>query len=163
MAPYAARVTKQATKKIIARIDEQAVRVAAELATARPIETNAPEMLGGTEVYSQIYRVGRVDEGKEIHARIRIDGRPVEVALARTTVGAAFDAAKSGETVTARLEGKWRRDADGCLVIDPSQTTITSIGEGWKPITGAEFVDAIHEALPDAFSDLDDVLGETAH
>ena len=74
-----------------------------------------------------------------------------------------LDAAKSGETVTVRLEGKWRRDADGCLMIDPSQTTITSIGEGSNPITGAEFVDAIHEAIPDAFSDLDDVLGETAH
>ena len=163
MAPYGARVTKPATKKIIARIDEQAVRVAQELATARPIEANVPEMSGGTEVYSQVYRVGRVDDGKEIHARIRIDGRPVEVAIAQAAIGDAFDAAKSGETVTLRLEGKWRRDDDGGLVIDPAQTVITSIGEGWKPITGAEFIDAIHEAIPDAFSDLDDILAERAH
>jgi hypothetical protein len=167
MARYTARVTKPATKttaaRTIARIDEQAVRVAEELATARPIETNVPEMLGGTEVYSQVYRVGRVDDGREIHARIRIDGRPVEVALVQAAIGDAFDAAKSGETVTLRLEGKWRRDADGSLVIDPAQTLITSIGEGWKPITGAEFVDAIHEAIPDAFSDLDDILPDGAH
>lgn len=163
MAPYAARVTKPATHKIIARIDEQAVRVAQELATGRPIETNVQEMLGGTEVYSQVYRVGRVDDGKEIHARIRIDGRPVEVAIAQAAVGDAFDAAKSGETVTLRLEGKWRRDADGGLVIDPAQTVITSIGDGCKPITGAEFIDAIHEAVPDAFSELDDILPENAH
>jgi hypothetical protein len=88
--------------------------------------------------------------------------RPVEVALAQAAIGYAFDAAKSGETVTVRLEGRWRRDDDGGLVIDPAQTVITSIGEGWKPITGAEFVDAIHEAIPDAFSDLDDILAERA-
>lgn len=89
--------------------------------------------------------------------------RPVEVALAQAAIGYAFDAAKSGETVAVRLEGRWRRDDDGGLVIDPAQTVITSIGEGWKPITGAEFVDAIHEAIPDAFSDLDDIPAERAH
>jgi hypothetical protein len=31
-----------------------------------------------------------------------------------------------------------------------------------KPVTGAEFVQAIHEAIPDAFSELDDVLGAGA-
>jgi hypothetical protein len=162
LAPYAARVTNPATKKVIARIDEEAVRVANELAATPVTEAKLPELTGGTEVYSQVYRVGRIDDGKEIHARIRIDGRPVEVSLAKAAVGDAFDAAKSGETVTLRLEGKWRRDDDGGLVIDPAQTVITSIGEGWKPVTGAEFVDAIHEAIPDAFSDLDDILPESA-
>ena len=32
--------------------------------------------------------------------------------------------------------------------------------EAAPPMTGAEFLDAIHEAIPDAFSDLDDVLGD---
>jgi hypothetical protein len=34
-------------------------------------------------------------------------------------------------------------------------------GESPKPITGSEFVDAIHQAIPDAFSELDDVLPES--
>jgi hypothetical protein len=165
IAQFRARVAKpRAKKKTIAIIDEKFID-GLERLTWLPTTTGDPEppMAGSTQVYSPIYRVGRLDEGKEVRARIRVDDRPHDVLIENGVVGVAFDVAKTGAIVPITIDGGWSRDQHNTLVLDASRTRITRIGAGWEPIAGADFLDAIHAALPDAFADLTDVLPGDAH
>jgi hypothetical protein len=137
----------------------------AERLAMPPTATKTPEppVVGSTEIYSPVYRVGRLDEGKEIHARIRIEDKPYDVRIDSDAIGAAFDAAKGGAVVPIQIVGGWRRDANNGLILDREQARIARIGADWRPVSGAEFLDAMRAAIPDAFDDLTDVLPGDIH
>jgi hypothetical protein len=162
--PFRASVAKPKARKAIATINERLVTSLKNLSSP-PTATSGPEppVIGSTQILSPIYRVGRLDEGKEVLARIRVDGRPYDVRIDTAAIDAAFDVAKTGATVPIDIDGEWSRGEANALALDASKLRITRVGSGWKPIAGSEFLDAIHAALPDVFADLTDLLPEDAH
>lgn len=113
-------------------------------------------MTGATQVYSRVYRVGRIDDGREVRARIRIDDRPHDITIDEAAIDDAFDAAKAGAIVPVDIVCEWTRDSANALVLDAVRSKIMRVWSNWKPISGSDFLDAIHAALPDAFADLDE-------
>jgi hypothetical protein len=164
LVPFHARVAKPRAKKPLAILNEKFVTTSGRLAVPPTAnQDEEPPVTGPTEIYSPIYRVGRLDEGKEMMARIRIDAKPYDVPLAANAVGPAFDAARDGIVVPIQIAGGWYRDAHNGLVLDRERARITSVGSTWRPISGAEFLDAIHKELPNVFDDLSDVLPGDMH
>jgi hypothetical protein len=73
---------------------------------------------GETVVYTPILRVGRAVEGGRLQARVRIEGRPAEVAVNEDLVAHVWEVAKSGQTVPVRLRGQWVESDSGDLHLD---------------------------------------------
>jgi hypothetical protein len=159
MVQYGARIMKPTAKKPVATIDEKFVGALDRLSSP-PTATTGFEhpITGTTQIYSPIYRIGRTDEGKEVRARIRVDDRPYDVMIDDSAVATAFDMAKAGATVPIDIMGGWSRDSHNGLLLDAARARIIRIGAGWKPISGADFLDAVHATLPDVFSELTDAL-----
>jgi hypothetical protein len=164
LVPFHASVAKPRAKKPIAHLNERFVSMIGRLA-APPTASHdeEPPVAGTTEIYSPIFRVGRLDEGKGVMARIRIDAKPYDVPLEANAITAAFDAARDGIVVPIKIVGGWYRDAHNGLVLDRERARITCVGSAWRPISGAEFLDAVHEELPNVFDDLSDVLPGDMH
>ena len=135
--PFHARVAKPRASKPLATINERFVESLARLA-APPAAAGGLELpvAGSTEIYSPIYRVGRLDEGKEMRARIRIEDRPYDVPIEPDAIAAAFDVAKAGAVVPIQIVGGWSRSPSDGLVLDAARARIVRIGAGWRPITG---------------------------
>ncbi len=76
---------------------------------------------GTTTIYSKVLRVGRTAEGRQLQARLILDGRPEEI---RVDGDAAvfFDLAKSGSMARVTIRAAWRRMADGKLWLVANQS-----------------------------------------
>lgn len=76
---------------------------------------------GETIVYSPILRVGRALESGPVQARVRLDGRPIDVDVAAHLIAQAWEVAKTGDVVPLRLRGEWLDSEDGGLHLQRSQ------------------------------------------
>lgn len=138
--PYSPQILSPGTKKKPVPMDETFFNAIEGVAKRALPETD--RLRGGTEVYSLVYRVGRVDESKEIAARITVEGRTRDVpiqteALARRL----FDAARDGRMVRLILEAHWLRDGMAWTV-DPRSVRIIAMNE-MEPISGADFLSQV--------------------
>jgi hypothetical protein len=159
MLEFGARITTPRAKNPIATIDQSFVDRLIEISEVAADESMLDKpMVGATQVYSPIYRVGRLDENSDMQARIRLNDKACDVRVAGGAVADAFDVAKTGNVVPISVDCIWRRNDDGVFVIDNKRTTITRIDVAWRPISGAAFLSVVHASIPDVFSDLDDVI-----
>ncbi len=116
---------------------------------------------GEDVVVSRILRVGRKDAISPIQARMTAGGALFDIAVPSHLATKFYDAAKAEEPRTVAIRVTWKPDEDGKMLPDMSDAEALSISDEdagrapWGALL-AEF----HEAHPDAFEDVDDVLGD---
>jgi hypothetical protein len=112
-------------------------------------------LYGHSEVYSTALRVGRMSESQPIKARISIDGSPRDVCvgdMAEEQTKILFDAVRTQAILRFRIDSRWLRgDGEGWLLdIDSMRIVSVTLIE---PVTGAEFVRDLSEAIKPATED----------
>ena len=159
MLEFGAYITTPRAKRPIATLDQSFVDNLTEI-SERVTDNSRQDkpMAGATQIYSPIYRVGRLDENSDTQARIRLNDKACDVRVARCAVADAFDVAKTGNNVPISIDCLWRRNDDGVMTIDPRRTIITRIDATWRPVSGAEFLTVIHSAIPNVFDNIDDII-----
>lgn len=111
------------------------------------VPSNSGNLSGETVTYSPILRVGRLSEGGRVHARIRLEGRPLEVDIVPNLVEHIWDAAKTGEALPLRVRGEWTESKTGELRLDKAE--IIGVDATFEPWSGRELLDDVkqHAAL----------------
>ena len=79
------------------------------------------ELSGETVVYSPVLRVGRLHENGAVKARVRVEGRPIDINVINDLVEHVWGAAKTGEIMPLRLRGKWVEADDGELHLERAE------------------------------------------
>lgn len=105
--------------------------------------SSSGNLSGETVTYSPILRVGRVSEGGRVQARIRLDGRPLEVDIVPSLVEHIWDAAKTGEVLPLRVRGEWIEAKSGELRLDKAE--IIGVDTTFEPWSGRELLDDVKQ------------------
>lgn len=130
----------------VATIDAMFRKMMADAATAA--REDPTTLRGRATVVSVIHRAGRLDIGKALTARVAIDGRPRDVAIADDIKGAIFDFAKTDVVVRLTINATWLRNGDE-FKVDPKSVRVVAVEPApAKLASGAEFLAALHAALP---------------
>jgi hypothetical protein len=111
-------------------------------------------LLGDSEVYSTVLRVGRMSESQPVKARITIEGAPHEVVvgdMADEQKKLLFDAVRTQAILRIRISSRWQR-GDGGWKLDLDSMRIASVTL-IEPVTGADFVRDLSEAIKPATED----------
>lgn len=115
-----ATVTSKAAQRVVATLDKQFTETLHTL-QQRPQGLLSTEW---TTVYSKVLRVGRTAEGKQLHARIVVRGRPEEIRIKGDS--APFYALAQSEGMgRVTLFAAWQRLANGRLQLDAAQSSVT--------------------------------------
>jgi hypothetical protein len=113
------------------------MRAAGQTAMPRAEE----RLMGETVVYTAILRVGRTSEGGRLQARIRLEGRPVDVHVGEELVGHVWEVAKAGHVVPLRLRGQWVDSDTGDLCL--AHAEIVGLDATFTSWTGRELLDEV--------------------
>lgn len=112
------RIVDREFIKILDVINEERMLLEGSTATTK--------LRGTTVVSTPVYRVGRSSEDADPKARIRIDGKYVEVKIAASAFAEFCEAAKHARPVSVRLTASWVRKDEG-LVLIANGTTATAV------------------------------------
>lgn len=143
--------------KEIRAVDDVFVRTMRAAGTATIARVDG-DLVGETIVYSAILRVGRTHEGGRLQARVRVEGRPLDVDVIEPLVPLAWELARTGQIQPIRLRGEWVEE-EGALHL--AQPEIVSLDAGYSPWSGRELLDSAKEHA-DLFSagDFDRMLSD---
>jgi hypothetical protein len=105
------------------------------------------ELVGETLVHTPILRVGRSSEGGRLQARIRLEGRPIDVNVDDKLVEHVWEMAKTAQTVPVRVRGQWVMSDSGELRLEHAE--IVGLDATFVAWTGAELLNDAkqHSAL----------------
>jgi hypothetical protein len=126
-------------KKPVCSLDSEFAGVMEAIAASAANAPGTDRVRGSTYVYSKILRIGRQDERQAHRARIMLEGRAIDLALAPDLeVAPFFDVAKREEVVRVRLRAEWIHRPDSAPELDTA--TITGIDLGSSPASGARIL-----------------------
>jgi hypothetical protein len=111
-------------------------------------------LYGDSEVYSTALRVGRMSESQPIKARISIEGTPRDVSvadMAEEQTKLLFEAVRTEAILRLRIHSRWLRSEEGWM-LDADSMRIVSVTL-IEPVTGADFVRDLSEAIKPATED----------
>lgn len=151
---------------VVQRLDtkkKESVEITSEY--VKRLETlvaSAPKigLRGTTTVVSKILRIGFRDEGKQLQARILIDGKPKDVPVDVSKKATLADQFKTGIQRRIKLDVRWCPNLEGAMVIDRSTARIVDIDTSWSPTSGREVAEAIRQLGPGMFENADELLAD---
>jgi hypothetical protein len=146
-----ARIRKPRARKPLAKLDDTFAETMSGAARSAPAPKDV--IIGTTDVYSTIFRVGRLNSRSAIRARVMLAGRPRDVKVAEDAAEKFFDAAKSGKPVRVRLRVEWIRGTDGSITPHARRTTAVGLETSWAPVAGGEILRHAAEGPPIISSD----------
>ncbi len=130
-------------RRVVARFDETLIGAL----RGASVEVPAGIVLhGGDQVYSRVLRVGRVDEGGALKARVLINGRPLEIDVSESARESFFDAAKSEVPQRIDLHTEWLRAPDGSLHMNARRSCAVATSDS-RAVSGEDFVDRLAGSL----------------
>lgn len=140
-------------------VDDVFVRTMRAAGQPKVRPSSSGNLGGETVTYSPILRVGRVSEGGRVQARIRLEGRPLEVDIVPNLVEHIWDAAKTGDVLPLRVRGEWIESKTGELRLVEAE--IIGVDATFDPWSGRKLLDDArqHAALFTA-EDFDRMLSE---
>ncbi|MEM9461136.1 MAG: hypothetical protein AAGF11_43630 [Myxococcota bacterium] len=144
LAPYRPKFWRG--EKELRAVDDVFVRTMR--AAGQPKTSSSSGNLSGeTITYSPILRIGRVSEGGRVQARIRLEGRPLEVDIVPNLEEHLWDAAKTGDVLPLPVQGEWIESKTGDLRLDKAE--IIGVDTTYEPWSGRELLDDVkqHAAL----------------
>lgn len=157
LAPYHPKFWRGAEE--LRAVDDVFVRTMRAAGQPKVRASSSGNLGGETVTYSPILRVGRVSEGGRVQARIRLEGRPLEVDIVPNLVEHIWDAAKTGDVLPLRVRGEWIESKTGELRLDKAE--IIGVDASFDPWSGRELLDDArqHAALFTA-EDFDRMLSD---
>lgn len=97
---------KPSGKEPLCDLDETFAATMQAIADAPPPDSRVVK--GTTYAYSKVYRVGRLEDGGPIKARINVEHRPLEVRVDEgVPADLLFEAARTGAVVRLRVAAEW--------------------------------------------------------
>jgi hypothetical protein len=133
-------------KKELRVVDDVFVRTM-RAAGAEATKAVSGSLTGDTIVYSPVLRVGRNTEGGKVKARVRLDGRFIDVEVVDDDlVPDLFEAAKTGKVCQIRLHGQWAEDGDGGLTLRSPE--VVAVDLDYAPWSGRKILEAARELAP---------------
>lgn len=122
----------------ISSVDYTFVRTLSAVAKDTLREKEGGDLRGETVVFSRVYRFGRVDDGRELMARLHVDGRASDVRVDAGLEDSFWDAARSGEMLPIRLQGRWAEVEGELKLQEPVAISIDTTFRLW---TGRELLE----------------------
>jgi hypothetical protein len=148
--------------KPIATIDADFVRVMESAAQYEPAERDI--LMGTSEAYGRVLRIGRKDEGHGLSVRVRIEGIARDLAVASDLdpdqLKLLFDAARDDKLVRLQTRVRWLRDGEKAWAVDGRSATVTG-ARAFEVASGAEFADAaLKEIEPRTDEEIADIISD---
>jgi hypothetical protein len=133
--------------KELRAVDDVFVRTMRAAGAEATTKAVGGSITGDTVVYSPVLRVGRRTEAGKVKARIRLDGRFIDVEVDdEDLVPDLFEAAKTGKACQIRLRGQWIEDGDGGLTL--RYPVVVTLDLDYAPWSGRQILDAARELAP---------------